>query len=363
MFNSEQQFWFGAAGSQDFLNSILKKKAISRIFLVCGMNSCQASGAQAWIAEPLSSAEVVRFSDFSENTDVDDLKRALTVFRQADFDAVMAIGGGSALDLAKLTAFFAAGGVDIDSYLDAPRKISLEKKFMIAVPTTAGTGSEATHFAVLYRHKVKYSVADDAILPDAVIVNPDLTISMPPYLTASTGMDALAQAIESYWAAAATEESKKFAKEAIQLSLRYLERAVNRPDNESRRGMAKAAYLAGCAINISKTTLCHALSYTMTSYYGYPHGHAVSLFLTEIIRRHTQQGALDNDFFELFKGEDPAAVVDDLINKIGLGVRASIDGDGVENIVSRINPERLKNNPVRFTVPELEEIVENSLKK
>jgi alcohol dehydrogenase class IV len=359
--NSEQEVYFGAEGSQDFLKSILKKNSISRVFLVCGTNSCESSGADLWIKEPLSDVEVVRFSDFSENTDVIDLKKALSVYQQSSFDAIIAIGGGTALDLAKLTGFFAAAPMDIDAYLDNKISNKFGNRFTIAIPTTAGTGSEATHFAVLYRDKVKYSVADKTILPDIAIINPDLTNSMPPYLTASTGMDTLAQAIESYWAAAATEESKKYAKEAIQISLRFLERAVNRPDGESREGMAKAAYLAGKAINISKTTLCHALSYSMTSYYDYPHGHAVSLFLPEIMEHHNRSGVLDQTFLHLFDNENPVETIKRLINGIGLGVRNVLSGDEIKTIVSQINPERLKNNPVQFNGDELEEIVKESL--
>ena len=266
-----QRVHFGAAGSHEFIKRILRERSVSRILLVSGKNSYEKSGASAWLMPVLADVEVIRFSDFAENPDITDLKKGLVLYRESAFDLIIAAGGGSVMDMAKLIGFFGYSGFDPDSYLDQKMTAGFEKQYVVAIPTTAGTGSEATHFAVLYRDKVKYSVADKSIFPDVAIINPDLSSSMPPYLTACTGMDALAQAIESHWAVSATDESRQYADKSIQLSLQYLEQAVIHPDTVSRSGMAEAAYWAGRAINISKTTLCHALSYSLTSLYGYPH--------------------------------------------------------------------------------------------
>lgn len=358
-----QQVYFGAAGSQDFLKQILRERSTSRILLVSGKSSFEKSGASAWLLPILSGMEVVHFCDFSENPNVVDLKKDLDSYRQSTFDLIIAVGGGSVLDMAKLLGFFCTSGLDPDSYLDQKVDAEFEKQFVVAIPTTAGTGCEATHFAVLYRDRVKYSIADQSILPDVAIINPDLSSSMSPYLTACTGMDALAQAIESHWAVGATDESKKYAEKAIRLSLCYLEKAVNAPNEESRSGMAEAAYWAGRAINISKTTLCHALSYPMTSHYNYPHGHAVSLFLPKIIEEHQRCGAVSDALLYLFPNKDLVSFIRYIIKAIGLGVRNSFNEYEIEKIVSGINLERLGNNPIQFGDSEINQIVASSLNR
>src|SRR5207248_4789041 len=125
----------------------------------------------------------------------------------------------------------------------------------------------------------KYSVCHEFLLPDIAIVDPILTHKMSPRLTAITGMDALSQAIESYWSIHSTEESKGYAREAIRIIVDQLPKAVNEPTNDSRLAMARASHLAGKAINVTRTTAPHALSYALTSRFGVPHGQAVSLTL------------------------------------------------------------------------------------
>jgi alcohol dehydrogenase class IV len=154
-------------------------------------------------------------------------------------------------------------------------------KPLIAIPTTSGTGTEATCFAVVYIDKTKYSLKHSSILPDYTIIDPTLTHAMPPLVTAATGMDALAQAIESYWGVKSTHESQAYAREAITLTLAYLKAACQN-EVEARDAMSRAANLAGKAINLTETTACHAVSYPITSYFNVPHGHAVALTLASM---------------------------------------------------------------------------------
>jgi len=357
----DQQVYFGDEEGSGGLRQLLRDRKVRRVLLVSGKKSFETSGASAWLLPLLSGIEVIRYRDFQENPDLADLQTALVSYKKTPFDLIIAIGGGSVLDMAKLIGFFGASGLNPDSYLNQKTEVEFQKQFLVAIPTTAGTGSEATHFAVLYRDKVKYSVADRRILPDVAIINPNLSSAMPPYLTACTGMDALAQAIESHWAVGATKESKEYAEKAIQLALEHLELAVNHPDEKSRSGMAKAAYWAGRAINISKTTLCHALSYPLSAHYNYPHGHAVSLFLPTVISEHIRRGAVSERLFELFNGKDPSLFIRDICALIGLETCTSFKHSQVKRVVSEINLERLGNNPIQFTVPELTRIVSDSL--
>ena len=158
-------------------------------------------------------------------------------------------------------------------------EISSPGKKLIAIPTTSGSGSEATHFAVVYVGGEKFSVAHPIyMLPNVVVLNPSLTYSMDSYQTALSGVDAFAQAMESYWSVNSTEESKKYSIEALELIIEHLPLAVNYNDN-SRDIMLHAANLAGKAINIAKTSGAHAISYVLTSKFNIPHGQAVALTL------------------------------------------------------------------------------------
>ena len=194
------------------------------------------------------------------------------------------MGGGSVLDIGKSVSIFSTNKGNIEDYLF--KKISFRKKGipLILIPTTAGTGSEATHFAVIFKEKTKYSLADEKFIQgDYIIVDPELTYSLPKRVTAYTGMDAFCQGVESFWNINSTDESKEYAKKAIKLIMNNIEKAVNSPDEESRYNMAIAANYAGKAINITKTTATHAISYPITSYFNVPHGLAVALTISSMI--------------------------------------------------------------------------------
>ena len=154
---------------------------------------------------------------------------------------------------------------------------------LVAVPSTAGTGSEATHFAVIYKENVKYSIAHPYLLPNCAIVDAQFTFELPPYITACSGFDALCQAIESFWSVQASEISKGYAREAIIKIRENLLNSIRESNQKSRQQMAHAALLSGKAINITKTTAPHAISYPFTSLYKISHGHAVSLSLEKFI--------------------------------------------------------------------------------
>lgn len=271
----QQKAYIGIDCLKDF-TSVLKKFNPKRVFLVRGKKSFQLCGAEKIIKDVLKefSSEVLSFYDFEENPKIEDVKKGLSILETFNPDIIIAIGGGSVLDIAKLIRFF-------HSYEGEETGNEFEEKYpqipLLALPTTAGTGCEATHFAVMYKDKIKYSVEHDDMLPNYAFVYPPFTYKNSPYLTACTGFDALAQGIEAYWNVNATEESDEYAMKAIQLLWSNLPLAVNSPTEEIRNKVAEGAYWAGRAINITKTTAPHAFSYPFTSYYGYPHGHAVAL--------------------------------------------------------------------------------------
>lgn len=192
--------------------------------------------------------------------------------------------GGSVIDVAKAVNILNANPGDPVGYIEKRKEIKHKGKVIVVIPTTAGSGSEATHFIVFYMGKIKCSLGHkEFTLPDYAVVDSTLTRSLPPYQTASTGMDALGQAVESYWGIYSTDKSKKYARDAIEIIMGNLQEAVNNPTLKSREAMAKGANMAGKAIDITRTTACHAIAYPITSYFGVSHGHAVGLTIPSIL--------------------------------------------------------------------------------
>jgi len=360
------QEYFGV-GSLDFIHKILAHENPSSIMLVKGKTSYQQSGAVAILSPALKPYSVTEFSEFSANPQWKEILLGIKIWRKQKPDLIIAIGGGSSIDVAKIITIFSEQEGDPELYLERKKNLQPRAAKFVAIPTTSGTGSEATHFAVVYRDKKKYSVAHHSLLPDYSIIDPSLTFSLSAYQTACTGMDALAQAIESYWSIHATEESKKHAREAISLVLAHLETAVKNPNAEARAGMTKAANYAGKAINISFTTACHALSYPITSYFDIPHGHAVALTLPEMIvynAETSQQDCLDQrqakyvkktmqELYALFQVQSALEMkskIEELMDKIGLQRTLSaleIKTEAQMEIIIKngFDQERMKNNP------------------
>jgi alcohol dehydrogenase len=211
---------------------------------------------------------------------VDNAQDAVDKARQGVFDLIIGVGGGSVLDIAKVTAIITRKPGSIKDYLGK----SLHKPEIpfILIPTTAGTGSEVSNLAVLTvkEEAFKYAIYSPFMYPDVAIVDPVMSSSMPPRLTASTGVDALTHAIEAYVSLEASPITDVFAVEAIKLVNQYLRAAYSNGDNmEARFGMAKASLFAGLAFGNAGTVLGHAVAYAHAHIHHQPHG--VSVAVTE----------------------------------------------------------------------------------
>jgi len=363
------------------LNQIIEKNSFKNIFLVTGKKSFKISNAERIILNILKKCKIVRFFEFTPNPKINDIKKGVELFKKSKYDAIIAVGGGSVLDSAKNIAIFSTNDGMIEKYVK--KEIELKKKGtpLICIPTTAGSGSEATHFAVVYINKIKFSLSHpEYMLPDYSIIDPQFTYSLPPKISATTGMDALTQAIESYWNINSTDESKKYAEKAMKLVLNNLFNAVNKPNKESRNNLAVAAHYAGKAINITKTTACHAISYPLTSFFNIPHGHAAALTLPSIFIYNsnvTEADLLDlrgvkyvkktlNKLKKTIGASDFLGVKQDLnqlILDIGLEIKLSKLGiktqDDIDLIIKNgFNPERVKNNPRKLDERNLRKILE-----
>ena len=362
------QLAFIGTASIEKLLPVLQKYAPNHIFLVRGKKSYEISGAKAAINELLTvlDCNITEFYDFEENPKIEDLRRGLSLLRQSHSSLIIGIGGGSVLDMSKLLRFFYSySGEETGTFF----KKECELLPLVALPTTAGTGSEATHFAVLYKDKVKYSVEHDDILPDVAIVYPPFTYNNPKYLTACTGFDALAQGIEAYWNVNATKESDEYAERAIKLLWSNLPLAVNSPTNLVRDKVSEGSYWAGRAINITKTTAPHAFSYPFTTYYGYPHGHAVALTFPFFFRLNTSlieklEKDIDKTLYSLKINllmsliESNYTILDEYLSNIMLVKKQFLSKNDIDSVFSGVNETRLVNNPINIT-----ECMKDNLKK
>ena len=216
---------------------------------------------------------IVYFNDFEPNPRYESATTGVRLFREKECDAVLAVGGGSAMDVGKCVKLWARleDGIPFWRQTPVPNGIPL-----LAMPTTAGTGAEATQFAVIYADGEKISVSHPEALPGTVLMDPGALATLPLYQRKATMLDALCHAIESCWSVSSTEESRALAEKAIRAVLTakdgYL---ANRP--EENAAMLWAAHLAGQAINLTRTTAGHAMCYKLTTLYGLSHGHAAAL--------------------------------------------------------------------------------------
>lgn len=374
-----QQEFFGF-GTIKKIGDITKGYDAENIFLVCGKTSFSRSGAEEKIKPFLKDVDYTVFDSFTANPDVEEVKQGIALFKKTNPDLVIAIGGGSVIDMAKSVNILSAQENKPEDYITGKKQLQNHGKPLIAIPTTSGTGSESTYFATLYINKVKYSLGDKKFtLPNISIVDPDLTMSMPKYLTASTGLDALCQGIESMWAVGSTDESRKYARVAIENAFNNLEKAVNSPDDKSREYMAKAAHYSGKAICISKTTACHSISYPITSFFKIPHGHAVALTIPELIVFNSEitekdcndkrgKSFVNKQLKEIINligckdATDAKETLKNLMKKIDVETKLSklnIDKEGIKLIIKKgFTPDRMNNNPRKVTKESLQKILE-----
>lgn len=368
----KQTVYYQTEGLSD-IKKILKDENIDKILLFSDSPAFTLTGAEEYFSKLESNYEIYNVNNFSPNPKFEELSDILNEIQRIEFDIIIAVGGGSVIDMAKLVKIFSAQDFPADKYFEESIKFADSTKKMIAIPTTFGTGSEATHFAVLYKEKVKHSIADANILPEYVILDPSLTKSIPDYVAACSAMDAFSQAIESFWSVNATEESRKYSSKAIKLLINDIVSAVKEKNIESKQKIQYAAYLAGRAINISKTTAPHAFSYTLTSYYNIPHGHAVGIFLPVIFRFNYENSKNSQGIWNSLKKEllvllgtnnvdEAVKFIYEIMSSIGLKTKIK-DFDlpiiiVKDKVINGVNASRLKNNPVSISEYDIINILE-----
>lgn len=366
---------FGALGS---ITEVMGGYNPQKVLLVTGKSSFDMCGAADTLLPQLASYEVTRFSDFAVNPKMEDAVKGAELARDMNPDLILAVGGGSVLDIAKLIKALLATKGEPAAIMTGKTPVLDPDVPLVAVPTTAGSGSESTHFAVVYIGTDKYSLADPCLLPDAVVLDGALIRSGSAYQKTCNGLDALAQAIESSWACGASEASFATALTAVSQASTCLGRAVDGTASEAElQAMLEAANLAGQGINHSKTTAPHAWSYGITSHYGLPHGHAVWMTLPMIFEQHA---TATPDTVNHPAGPDGlTAIMEKLMQALGipspdqaaatlnafladLGVETDLAAIGADTVEKRqflsqqVNIERLSNNPVTLGQAQIDRV-------
>lgn len=311
--------------------------------------------------------QAVPFSGFTSNPVFEDVCQGVRLCLDEGCEAILAIGGGSAIDVAKCIklAVLAEAGIRslIPPLVSSRVPADGSRLPLIAIPTTAGTGSESTHNAVMYYEGAKQTVTNDAILPDVALLEPAVLQTLPLYQKKCTLLDALCQGIESWWSVHSTDESKAYARTAVETIIAHADDYLTRGDAAAAAHIMLAANYAGRAINISATTAPHAMSYKLTSLYHLPHGHAVALCLPEVwdymlagADACTDPRGADyllrtfDDIAHAMRCSSPAEAVAwfrSLLEKLEMGRPQSTRPDEELTLLSRsVNPVRLRNNPV-----------------
>ncbi len=360
---------YAGAGAIAALGEVLDHHHASTVFLVRDHHSYALSGAAAAVTPALNGRHVVEFADFVANPNLDDVERGLCRFRETRPDIVVAVGGGSVMDMAKLIRIIGAHRGDSASFVRGTSTFENHGVPLVLAPTTAGSGSEATHFAVAYIGADKFSVADERLRADHIFLDHLLTTSMPASVTAACGLDALCQGIEAYWSVGSTSAVRGWARDAIGLARAHLGGAVAAATDDDREAMMRAAHLAGKAIDVAKTTAPHALSYALTGRYGLAHGHAVALTLGAVFAYNAAVTPADvtdprgadhvreriaalTELIGLGPADAMASNFASWLGELGLANRlrdVGVDRDDIADLASSVNAERLGNNPRRLT--------------
>ena len=283
---------------------------------------------------------VVVFSKFTSNPKYEEMLEGLKLFKENNCDAIVSIGGGSCIDVAKVIKLSSGADLskDIPTFKQDYKYTDIKH---ICIPTTSGTGSESTRHAVLYLDGVKQSICNSAILPEYVILCPKFIVTVPLYQKKATMMDALCQCIESLWSRKGNKDSRKYALQGLKL-FRDNYKGYLDLDNDSIKNIQLAANFSGKAINISETTAAHAMSYKITSLYGIPHGHAVAICMNAIFNNcKVRTKYKDIDVKELFN---------EVMNYFKLDKSVDIDKSKLNELVDSVNPVRLKNFPYRINI-------------
>lgn len=287
------------------------------------------------------------FSSVEPDPSVDTVKKGVELMQKFNPDTIIALGGGSPIDAAKgMWLFYEHPETDFDTlrlrFMDIRKRTFTfpelgNKAQFVAIPTTSGTGSEVTAFAVITDKKkgIKYPLADYQLTPDIAIIDPNLVMTVPPKVTADTGMDVLVHAIEAYVSVMASDYTDALALKAIQLVFEYLERSYKNgaSDPRAREKLHNASCMAGMAFTNAFLGLNHSMAHVLGAQFNLPHGRANALLLPWVIRYNAQTPSKRVGYpkYEYYQAPERYAEIAKT-----LGLKVTSNEDGVEKLVEAI---------------------------
>lgn len=359
-----------------FCEDILSQVKGKSILLLMTSSSVKRLSLESWLNSLDLSTSLTWINKIPSNPTYKDVFETLKISRGKSFEVVVVIGGGSAIDMAKacvgLTFLLNANELSEKEVLDCIKtKEYLKNPTNIpiyAVPTTAGTGSEVTRWATVWDIDggAKYSVDAQHLYPKKAYIIPEFTLSMPKRLTLSTGLDALCQAVEAYWAKATNPIVKELSKVAIRLIVEYLPKALNDiTDLNFREKLALGSLFSGLAFSNTRTTACHSISYPLTMRFGIEHGLACIISLPKVMEINLPAISESDELFKVLgieSAEDLQKWLDKVTESI-VDLRLSSFGIKYEDIDELVNMSftlgRMDNNPVDITHDDVRIILES----
>lgn len=372
-FNLPVKLVFGS-GKRSDLAKYIDEIGGSRGVLVCGNSFCKNGVADEFLR--LGGGKIVEiFSDIRPNPTTDNVNDCVRLMREVDADFAVALGGGSPMDCCKAACAIAKGDDNIEPYHSLGKPISAKEAIpMIAVTTTSGTASEVTNISVLtdINQNLKQPMNDPAMYPKIAVIDPELTLTVPPQVTASTGLDVLSHAIESYWSTLNQPICSACSIYAARLVFEWLEKAYTEPENlTAREKMAEASIVAGVAFSHPRTTGSHACSFPLTNIYGIPHGEACAFTLDYFVKFNAKHADSDGRLDALAKdcGFDSAYEMADEISamKKRMGMRSRLSEIGctsdeqIAELTKKSMSMLMKRNPIELSESDIGEMY-NKLK-
>lgn len=336
----------------DELKTVMGKK---RAFIVTD-NFLYKNGYTKAITDKLDEMNIEHTTFFNVAPDptLASAKEGTAIMKAFQPDTIIALGGGSAMDAAKIMWVLyehpEADFMDMAMrFIDIRKRVYTfpkmgEKAYFVAIPTSAGTGSEVTPFAVITDEKtgVKYPIADYELLPDMAVIDTDFHMSAPKGLTAASGIDAVTHALEAYASMMATDYTDGLAKQALQTIFKYLPRAYENGQNdiEAREKMANAATMAGMAFANAFLGVCHSMAHKLGAFHHLPHGIANALMIEEVLRFNSSEAPAKMGTFSQYGHPHTLARYAEVAES--LGIKGNNDKEKLEGLISAINELKAK---------------------
>lgn len=354
-YNMPTNVHFGVGIFEKFFE-LFSNKLDEKVLIVVGRTMTKL-GFKNRIKNKISN-NAIFFHDYDPNPTTEQTQNCLQLAQNENPSLVISIGGGSAIDLGKVVAFLYPQVKHIKDFFQRKSKEFSKGADFIAIPTTAGTGSEVTCWASIWEGPKKYSISNQLMYPKYAVVDPTLTKSAPRNLTITTGLDAFSHAVEAIWAKSRNFVSTQLAKQAIVDIYINLPKLINDLENiEYRFRLMNASLLAGLAFSNTRTTAMHSFSYPMTGFWNIPHGLACFLTLCEIAKfNNIEYPEIIEDIYRPLNFatiDDFIDGVDDFANRLGVNTRLhdySIQEKDIEKIIENgFTPGRIDNNPRKLT--------------